>query len=400
MLCISRMYIMSFALFLCAAVSSAQDCSQFNGSSSTLIAPPIANMTDGTGHTVTNGHGVLGYVSTSCSYSGAAGNACSVSCSAALTNAGPFEQSSTVSNILLQHAISWSPFSGSGTANAGGSVTCAAGAGVAVNSCAILTDCTATISVSAGANGLGASFSFPPNPIWINSFSSSNSCAARTAPVCRAPGPPPYVSPSIGVFVWSTNSCSWVLQPCQGYGCFGFSPIIIDTDGSGFHLTSAAGGVLFDFFGNGHPIQISWTAPTSTNGWLALDRNHNGLIDSAQELFGDITAQPTSPTPNGFLALAVFDTPAQGGNGDGVIDKNDAIWSQLLVWIDSNHDGISQASELHHVDDIGIHSISLKYVNSPFTDAFGNRFRYKGSLNPVKSDPVDRTIFDVFLTIK
>jgi hypothetical protein len=162
-------------------------------------------------------------------------------------------------------------------------------------------------------------------------------------------------------------------------------------------LTSVSGGVKFDFYGNGTPIQISWTAPGSTNGWLALDRNHNGLIDSAKELFGNITVQPASPTPNGFLALAVYDTPAYGGNGDGVIDKKDAIWPQLLVWIDANHDGISQPGELHHLDDIGIHSIDLKYTESRYVDAYGNVFRYKGRLNPVKPDTANRTIYDVFL---
>jgi len=163
-------------------------------------------------------------------------------------------------------------------------------------------------------------------------------------------------------------------------------------------LTSAANGVLFDFYGTGKPIQIAWTARGSTNGWLALDLNGNGTIDSAVEMFGNITPQPRSADPNGFLALAVYDLPANGGNADGVIDKRDAVWSKLLVWIDTNHDGISQPNELHHLDAMGIHSISLKYVKTPFTDAYGNQFRYKGSLNPDGGDHVDRTIYDVFLT--
>jgi hypothetical protein len=173
---------------------------------------------------------------------------------------------------------------------------------------------------------------------------------------------------------------------------------VIDTDGSGFHLTSAASGVLFDFFGNGKPVQIAWTAQGSTNGWLALDREGDGEISSAKDLFGNITAQPPSDSPNGFLALAVFDEPANGGNGDGIIDNRDAVWPKLLVWIDANHDGISQPEELHHLDDVGIHSIGLMYTESLHVDAYGNQFRYKGHLNPDKGDNVNRVIYDVILT--
>ena len=142
---------------------------------------------------------------------------------------------------------------------------------------------------------------------------------------------------------------------------------------------------------------MAWTAKGSTNGWLALDRNGNGHIDTGKDLFGNVTDQPTSSNPNGFLALAVFDQPEYGGNGDGEIDSNDAIWTKLLVWIDSNHDGVSQPEELHHLDEYGIHSISLMYTESQKVDAYGNELRYKGSLNPGTSD-VNRIIYDVILT--
>jgi hypothetical protein len=137
-----------------------------------------------------------------------------------------------------------------------------------------------------------------------------------------------------------TGGLGWNPEFCE---CYQFStPIVIDTDGSGFHLTSAENGIRFDFFGNEKRIQIAWTAPGSTNGWLALDRNGDGNINSGKDLFGNVTAQPPSDNPNGFLALAVFDLQENGGNGDGMIDSQDAIWPKLLVWIDSNHDGISQ----------------------------------------------------------
>jgi hypothetical protein len=82
-------------------------------------------------------------------------------------------------------------------------------------------------------------------------------------------------------------------------------------------VTDPAHGVLFRFYGT-QKQQVSWTDPQYGNAWLALDRNGNGTIDDASELFGNDTPQPQSKTPNGFAALAVYDLPENGGNGDGV----------------------------------------------------------------------------------
>ncbi len=245
-------------------------------------------------------------------------------------------------------------------------------------------------------------------------------CGGCTAPICISqsvcecgdpcddPSCPGYSSDCQPTCVAGSEDCTGCIPPtCDASehfspaicGCIAdTSPIIIDTDGSGFHLTSAAGGVLFDFYGNGKPIQIAWTAKGSTNGWLALDRKGTGEIDTGKDLFGNITPQPLSNYPNGFLALAVFDEPENGGNSDGIIDSGDTVWPKLLVWIDANHDGISQAEELHHLDDIGIHSIGLMYTESRRVDAYGNQFRYRGGLNPDKGDKVNRVIYDVILT--
>lgn len=214
---------------------------------------------------------------------------------------------------------------------------------------------------------------------------------------CYPTTPPPDLPPDVGAeYVWDYGTCSWEMEPCSIAGCD--SPIIIDTDGTGFHLTSAAQGVMFDFHGNGKPIQIAWTEKGSTNGWLALPKN--GQITSARDLFGNITAQPLTNwrSPNGFAALAVYDTPAYGGNNNGAIDNQDKIWPSLRIWIDSNHDGVSQPEELHSLEEIGIGRISIHYGQSNRVDQYGNQFRYKGHLIPTNDDDhVDRKIYDVFL---
>jgi hypothetical protein len=129
------------------------------------------------------------------------------------------------------------------------------------------------------------------------------------------------------------------------------------------------------------------------------------LIDSGAELFGNFTSQPSTNRKggaNGFLALAVFDQPRNGGNGDGQISAEDSVYSDLRVWIDSNHDGISQPDELKTLAELGIRALSLRYTVNRKTDEFGNVFEFNGHVT------MDRDAFapgaprrratDVFLT--
>lgn len=157
----------------------------------------------------------------------------------------------------------------------------------------------------------------------------------------------------------------------------GCSPIIIDVEGEGFHLTSASGGVIFDITGTGHPIQIAWTDPRYHNAFLVLP-GPDGLVRSGKDMFGNFTPRTSLPILTAFLALGEWDEPDQGGNGDGIIDERDAVFSRLRIWIDENHDGICQPEELHRLPEFGVNSLALKYTDSQRTDQFGNEFRYRG----------------------
>jgi hypothetical protein len=202
---------------------------------------------------------------------------------------------------------------------------------------------------------------------------------------------PPYWGCSAGYW-WDPHYCACVA-----------SPVLLTLGANDFRLTSIDGGVDFDLNGDGTVERVSWTAADGDDAFLWLDRNGNGVADGGQELFGNVT--PMSWTTfgprasHGFEALGYFDLRENGGVTDGWIDVSDRVFTQLRLWRDSNHDGVSQPNEILTLRDVGVERISLSITESRRRDQHGNLFRYNARVQFVRERGarVNRLAYDVYL---
>ena len=134
--------------------------------------------------------------------------------------------------------------------------------------------------------------------------------------------------------------------------------------------------------------------------WIATTMARLTMVQNSSEI-SPFNRNPLLPMA--FSALAEFDKPENGGNGDGIIDERDAVFSHLMLWIDENHDGLSQPNELHALPELGVFSISLTYKESRKQDEFGNVFRFRAKVNAHDKDDdsaVGPMAYDVFLVTK
>ncbi len=162
------------------------------------------------------------------------------------------------------------------------------------------------------------------------------------------------------------------------------SPLVLDLNGDGVQTTDLFAPVSFDLNGDGVPDRVAWTCGWTEEGFLWLDLNRNGTVNGGRELFGQGTLLPSGETAaNGFEALEVYDGLSYGGNADGVISEDDLIWSHLRLWVDRNHDGISQRQEITSLRHFAIVAINLDFSRVQEVDGNGN-------LHPLQSTYLKR----------
>ncbi|HSU53758.1 MAG TPA: tetratricopeptide repeat protein [Candidatus Dormibacteraeota bacterium] len=125
------------------------------------------------------------------------------------------------------------------------------------------------------------------------------------------------------------------------------SPILIPLEAGSFNeLVNENAAVEFDLDGSGLKRKWGWLTPKA--GWLVYAPGTTGTIDSALQMFGNVTFWVF--WSDGYTALSSLDD-----NDDGVLSGPEL--HGLAIWNDRNGNGISEPGEVTTVEDLGIGSI-------------------------------------------
>lgn len=124
-------------------------------------------------------------------------------------------------------------------------------------------------------------------------------------------------------------------------------PLVVNFDGPAVALDDHRT-FMFDIDMDGEEDQLAQLKTGS--GFLALDKNGDGIINDGSELFG-------AQSGNGFVDLAEYDE-----DGDGFIDEDDSVFNQLRIWVPGD-DG---ESELFALLDKDVGAVHLNHVETEF----------------------------------
>lgn len=124
-------------------------------------------------------------------------------------------------------------------------------------------------------------------------------------------------------------------------------PLVINLDGNIAGLSDQK--FMFDIDADGEEESISYLQGGS--GYLALDKNGDGVINDGSELFG-------TKSGDGFADLAEYDA-----DGNGWIDENDQIFDKLRIWAKDENG----KDELYTLKEVGVGAICLQKAATDFS---------------------------------
>lgn len=127
------------------------------------------------------------------------------------------------------------------------------------------------------------------------------------------------------------------------------TPVVVPLDPA-WSPDERARQVMFDADGTGLQRRWSWIGPGAA--WLVYDNNH-GTIDSALQLFGNVTFWMF--WDNGYEALCALDD-----SHDGVLTGREL--DHLALWRDVDGDGVSDAGEVAPLERYGITGLSCRHT--------------------------------------
>lgn len=128
---------------------------------------------------------------------------------------------------------------------------------------------------------------------------------------------------------------------------FCVDPLVINLEGSPASFTDQT--FFFDLDSDGKEEELAQLS--SGSGFLALDKNGDGIINDGSELFG-------TKSGDGFRDLAEYDE-----DGNGWIDENDSVFEKLKVWT-RNQDGTQR---LTAIGKAGVGAIYLGKADTQFS---------------------------------
>ena len=159
------------------------------------------------------------------------------------------------------------------------------------------------------------------------------------------------------------------IKDAQGDVTRPYDPLVVDLNHNGFDLHSVENGVYFDLDNNGTKEKTSWV--DKQDGFLVMDQNGNGKIDTGAELFGEKVLLKNGQYSDGAIdVLSEFDE-----NGDGIIDDKDSVFDKLMIWQDLNHNGISEEGELKTLKEHHIVGLKLTDIQSHQRNIAGSTLR-------------------------
>lgn len=124
-------------------------------------------------------------------------------------------------------------------------------------------------------------------------------------------------------------------------------PIVVNFAGTAAELTDTK--FSFDLNSDGDKEQVSFVG--SGSGFLALDRNNDGVVNNGTELFGPASG-------NGFSELSSLDS-----DGNNWIDENDAAYNDLKIWTKNS----AGADILTSLKDAKIGALHVTGIETPYT---------------------------------